>query len=163
MDAATAPKFSISNTVIGVFSITTVPVVIGMVVNRYAPNFTKKFERIARTIASVLFVIIIIGAIAAEITNVVGYFRQAGPVTLSLNWIMMALALSITRMGRCGDPQKTAIVLECGLQNGTLAIFVAGTLIGSNTMMVPGAIYSLLMFPTAIAYVFIVTKRRSAQ
>jgi BASS family bile acid:Na+ symporter len=163
MDAATAPKFSISNTVIGVFSITTVPVVIGMVVNRYAPNFTKKFERIARTIASVLFVIIIIGAIAAEISNVVGYFRQAGPVTLSLNWIMMALALSITRMGRCGDPQKTAIVLECGLQNGTLAIFVAGTLIGSNTMMVPGAIYSLLMFPTAIAYVFIVTKRRSAQ
>jgi BASS family bile acid:Na+ symporter len=76
---------------------------------------------------------------------------------------MMALALSITRVARLGDRQKTAITLECGLQNGTLAIFVAITLIGSKTMMVPGAIYSLLMFPTAIAYVFIAKKRYSAQ
>ena len=163
MDAATAPAFSIRNTVIGIFSITTVPVVIGMVVNRYAPNFTRKFERTARTIASILFVIIIIGAIAAERTNIIDYFKQAGPVTLSLNWTMMGLALTLARIGRCRDQQKTAIVLECGLQNGTLAIFVAGTLIGSKTMMVPGAIYSLLMFPTALAYVFIAIKRRSTQ
>jgi BASS family bile acid:Na+ symporter len=66
-------------------------------------------------------------------------------------------------VARLGDRQKTAITLECGLQNGTLAIFVAATLIGSKTMMVPGAIYSLLMFPTAIAYVFIAKKRYSAQ
>ena len=163
MDAATAPTISIGNTIIGVFSITTVPVIIGMVVNRYAPAFARKFERIARIIASVLFVVIIIGAIASERANVVDYFKQAGPVTLILNLIMMALAISITKIGRLGDRQKTAITLECGLQNGTLAIFVAVTLIGSKTMMVPGAIYSLLMFPTAIAYVFVVTRRRSAQ
>jgi BASS family bile acid:Na+ symporter len=160
MDAATAPAISISNTVIGIFAITTVPVVIGMVVNRYAPVFSRKFDRIARIIASVLFVVIIIGAIAAERANVVEYFKQAGPVTLSLNWIMMALALTIASLGRCGDQQKTAIVLECGLQNGTLAIFVAVTLIGSKTMMVPGAIYSLMMFPTAITYVFIIMRKR---
>ena len=163
MDDATAPTISISNTVVGVFSITTVPVIIGIVVNRYAPAFARKFERIARIIASVLFVVIIIGAIAAERANVVDYFKQAGPVTLSLNLIMMALAISITKIGRLGDRQKTAITLECGLQNGTLAIFVAATLIDSKTMMVPGAIYSLLMFPTAIAYVFVITRRRSAQ
>jgi BASS family bile acid:Na+ symporter len=163
MDAATAPALSINNTIISVFTITTVPVIIGMVVNRYAPAFARKFERIARIMASILFVVIIIGAIVTERANIVDYFKQAGPVTLSLNWIMMALALSITRVSRLGDRQKTAITLECGLQNGTLAIFVAATLIGSKTMMVPGAIYSLLMFPTAIAYVFIAKKRYSAQ
>jgi len=163
MDAATAPALSINNTIISVFTITTIPVIIGMVVNRYAPAFAREFERIARIMASILFVVIIIGAIVTERANIVDYFKQAGPVTLSLNWIMMALALSITRVARLGDRQKTAITLECGLQNGTLAIFVAATLIGSKTMMVPGAIYSLLMFPTAIAYVFIAKKRYSAQ
>ena len=163
MDAATAPTLSIKNTVIGVFAITTVPVIIGMVVNRYAPAFARRFDRIARIISSVLFVVIIIGAIAAERANVADYIKQAGPVTLSLNLIMMALALFIAKVGRLGDRQKTAITLECGLQNGTLAIFVAATLIGSKTMMVPGAIYSLLMFPTAIVYVFIVMRRRSVK
>jgi len=163
MDAATAPELSIGKTVLGVFAITTVPVIIGMVVKRYAPVFAQKFERIARIIASVLFVVIIAGAILAEKANVVDYFRQAGPVTLSLNLIMMALALTIARMSRLGVPQQTAITLECGLQNGTLAIFVALTLIGSTTMMIPGAIYSLLMFPTALAYLFIVIRRRASE
>ena len=162
MDAETAPALSISNTVIGIFAITSVPVIIGMMANHYAPAFARKFEKNARIIASALFIVIIISALAAERANIIDYFKQAGPVTLSLNWIMMALALFIARLGRCGDQQKVAIALECGLQNGTLAIFVAATLIGSKTMMVPGAIYSLLMFPTAIAYLFIVIKRRSA-
>lgn len=160
MDAATAPELSIGKTVVGIFAITTVPVMIGMTVNRYAPAFARKFERTTRIIASVLFVVIIAGAIFSERTNVVDYFKQAGPVTLSLNLIMMALAMSIARMGRLGIRQQTAITLECGLQNGTLAIFVAVTLIGSKAMMVPGAIYSLLMFPTALLYLFVIMKRR---
>jgi BASS family bile acid:Na+ symporter len=146
-----------------VFAITTVPVVIGMLANHYAPAFARKFERISRIIATVLFLVIIIGAIATERANIVDYFKQAGFVTLSLNLIMMALAMSIAKVVQLGDQQKTAIVFECGLQNGTLAIFVAVTLIGSKAMMVPGAIYSLLMFLTAIAYIFIAIKRRIAK
>lgn len=162
MDAATAPEISIGKTVLGVFAITTVPVMIGMVVNRRAPDFARKFERVARIIASVLFVVIIAGAIYAERANVIDYFKQAGPVTLTLNLIMMAVALTIAKMGRLGERQQTAITLECGLQNGTLAIFVAVTLIGSTAMMIPGAIYSLLMFPTAIAYLLFVLRKRAA-
>lgn len=159
MDAATAPQLSIGNTVIGIFAITTVPVIIGMVVNYYSSAFARKFERIARLIASILFVVIIFGAIFAERDNVIDYFQQAGPVMLALNLVMMTLALSIARLGRLGIRQQTAITFECGLQNGTLAIFVAVTLIGSQTMMVPGAIYSLLMFPTALFYLLIVMRR----
>lgn len=162
MDAASAPEISIGKTVLGVFAITTVPVVIGMTVKRLAPVFAAKFEKTARIIASVLFVIIIVGAIAAERNNVVEYFIQAGPVTLTLNLVMMALAMFIAKMMGLGTPQKTAITLECGLQNGTLAIFVAVTLIGSETMMVPGAIYSLLMFPTAIAFLFLIVRGKPA-
>jgi BASS family bile acid:Na+ symporter len=160
MDAATAPDLSIGATVGGVFAITAVPVIIGMTVNHFAPAFARKFERIARIVASLLFVVIIAGAIFAERDNIVGYFLQAGPVTLALNLTMMALALAIARVAGLGARQRTAITLECGLQNGTLAVFVAATLIGSREMMVPGAIYSLLMFPTALAYLFLVMRRR---
>ena len=163
MDAATAPKVSIGNTVIGIFAITSLPVIIGMVVNYYASAFVRKFEGIARFIASVLFVAIIAGAIFSERDNVIDYFRQAGPAMLTLNLIMMGLALTIARLGQLGIRQQTAITFECGLQNGTLAIFVAVTLIGSKAMMVPGAIYSLLMFPTALAYLLIVIRRRGTE
>jgi BASS family bile acid:Na+ symporter len=160
MDAATAPELSIGRIIFGVFAITTVPVIIGMVTNRYAPNFAEGFERIARIVATVLFIVIVAGAIYAERQNLVEYFIQAGPVTLSLNLVMMGLALALSKVGQLGESQQTAITLECGLQNGTLAIFVALTLIGSREMMVPGAIYSLLMFPTAVAYVLYVVQRR---
>lgn len=163
MDAASAPELSIGRTVLGIFAITTVPVVLGMVVNRYRPAFARKFERPARVIAAVLFVVIIAGAIVAERDNVLNYFMQAGPVTITLNLVMMTLALSIAKACRLGATQRTAITLECGLQNGTLAIFVAVTLIGSQAMSIPGAIYSLLMFPTAIIYVAFVIARRAKQ
>lgn len=161
MDAASAPELSIGSTVVGVFAITTVPVMIGMAVNHYFPGFARRFERIARIVASVLFVVIIVGAIVAERDNVVAFFLQAGPVTLTLNLTMMALALAMATLGRLGARQRTAITLECGLQNGTLAVFVAATLIGSPEMAIPGAIYSLIMFPTALAYLLLVVRRRS--
>ncbi len=159
MEAATAPTISIGNTVIGIFAITSVPVIIGMIVNYYFSTFVRNFEGIARFIASILFTAIIAGAIFAERDNVIDYFQKVGPVTLTLNLIMMGLALFIARLGRLGSPQKIAITFECGLQNGTLAIFVSVTLIGSQTMMIPGAIYSLLMFPTALAYLLIVMRK----
>ena len=160
MEAATAPMLSIENAVIGIFAITAVPVIIGMGINYYYSAFAGKFEGIARFIASILFVAIIAAAIFTERDNVIDYFNQAGPIMLTLNLVMMALAISIAKLGRLGIPQQTAITFECGLQNGTLAIFVAVTLIGSQTMMVPGAIYSLLMFPTALAYLLIVIRMR---
>jgi len=161
MDAATAPEMSIINTVIGIFAITTVPTIIGMAVKGFAPDFAERFERMARLIATVLFVIILIGAVVSERENIVDYFKQAGPLTLVLNIVMMVLAAALARLGGLKPPQRIAITLECGLQNGTLAIFVAVTLIGNTTMMVPGGIYSLLMFVTAIFYVFIVKKKRA--
>ncbi|MCH7780948.1 MAG: bile acid:sodium symporter family protein, partial [Acidobacteria bacterium] len=100
---------------------------IGMTVNRFAPRFAAKFERNARIISSILFVLVIAGAVYSERENIVDYFRQAGPATLMLNLIMMALAYSLAKAARLGSRQQIAITLECGLQNGTLAIFVAAT------------------------------------
>ncbi|WP_321575871.1 bile acid:sodium symporter family protein [Sneathiella sp. P13V-1] len=161
MDASTAPELPVGKTIIGVFLITTVPVVIGMLVKKFTDRFAKSFEPIARNIATVLFVVIIIGAVASERENIIDYFIQAGPVTLALNIVMMVFAAFLARIAGMGIKQRVAITFECGLQNGTLAIFVAATLIGNKTMMVPGGIYGLLMFATAIVYLFIAKKQQT--
>lgn len=160
MDAAEAPELSIGRTVGGVFAITTVPVAIGMAIKHFAPAFSARCERGARIVASILFAVIIAGAIYSERDNVVDYFAQAGSITLVLNVAMMILAIGVARLAGLGGRQRTAITMECGLQNGTLAIFVALTLIGNREMMIPGAIYSLIMFPTAILYMAAAMRRR---
>ena len=152
MDAKTAPDMPVGRTVLNVFLITTVPVAIGMAFRHLRPAIAVAFERRARIVATVLFVLIVIGAILSERENLVSYFIQAGPATLVLNLVMMALAFGLAMALGLGVPQRTAITLECGLQNGTLAIFVAVTLLGNTAMSVPGGIYSLLMFATAGAF-----------
>ena len=159
MDVGATPALSIGNFVLSVFLITAVPVIIGMALNHLAHSFARRFERSLRIIASILFVTIIIGAIFAERANVVDYFRQAGPVTLALNLIMMGLAMGLAKVARLMRRQQTAITFECGLQNGTLAIFVAASLIGSKAMTIPAAIYSLLMFATATVYLIFSIRR----
>jgi len=154
MDAATAPKLDIVQTVIGVFVITTVPVIVGMLVKRFAPRFADRFERRARRISTVLFILIVLGAIYTERANITDYFIQAGPVTLVLNVLMMVIAAGLGLLFAMGRRQRTAITLECGLQNSTLAIFVGATLIGNTGMIVPGGIYGLVMFVTAGLYMW---------
>lgn len=149
-----APEISAGRMILGVFLITTVPVAVGMLVRHLRPDPALTLEPKLRAAAAILFVVIIIGAVLSERENIVSYFIQAGPVTLALNVIMMLVAYGLAKVTGLGARQRTAITLECGLQNGTLAIFVAGTLIGNTAMMVPGGIYGLLMFATAGVFMF---------
>ncbi len=151
---------SIIGTAISVFVIVTVPVLIGMAVRRLAPRFAVGFEPYARRISIVLFVLVLIGAILQERENVIAYFAEAGLVTLALNVVMMALAFVLAALVGSGPRQRIAISIECGLQNGTLAIAVATLLFGGGAYVIPAATYSLIMFATALIFVALV--RRSA-
>ena len=99
------------------------------------------------------------GAIFAERSNIVEYFAQAGLVTLVLNVVMMALAYLIARIFASGLRQRIAISIECGLQNGTLAIAVAALLFGGGLAVVPAATYSLIMFATALIFIALLRRK----
>ena len=140
------------------FLIVTVPVTIGMLLRRFVSGVALKFEPIAKKISIVLFVLVLLGAIAAERENVVSYFAQAGLITLVLNVVMMVVAYSVAQLLVSGKEQKKCITIECGLQNGTLAIFVATSIFGGGIYVIPAATYSLIMFATSLIFVFIVRK-----
>ena len=143
---------------LNMFLIVTVPVILGMLFRRFVSNFATKFEVIAKKISTVLFVIVLLGAILAEKENVVSYFAQAGLITLVLNVIMMIVAFYLAQSLGTGISQKKCIAIECGLQNGTLAIFVATSLFGGGVYVIPAATYSLIMFVTSLIFVFFVRK-----
>ena len=149
----TGRDISVAGTAIGVFLIVAVPVLIGLVVRRLAESFALRFEPAARKVSAVLFVLVLAGAIYDQRANIVPYFAQAGLVTLVLNLLMMTIAWLLARMFATGPTQRVAIAIECGLQNGTLAIAVAVLLFGGGLATVPAATYSLIMFATALIYI----------
>ena len=141
------------------FLLVTVPVILGMLLRRFASGAALKFEPIAKKISIFLFVLVLLGAIAAERENVIYYFAQAGLITLVLNVVMMVVAYFVAKAFASGTSQKKCITIECGLQNGTLAIFVATSIFGSGGMyVIPAATYSLIMFGTSLIFIYLVRK-----
>ena len=140
------------------FLIVTVPVILGMLFRRFTSGIALKFEPIAKKISIVLFVLVLLGAIAAERENVISYFAQAGLITLVLNVVMMVVAYYVAKFLSSGTKQRKCITIECGLQNGTLAIFVATSIFGGGAYVIPAATYSLIMFATSLIFVYLVRK-----
>jgi len=149
-------NISLTSMAISMFLIVTVPVIIGLIFRRFASNVAIKFESIAKKISIVLFIIVLLGAILAEKDNIVSFFADAGLITLVLNIVMMIVAFYVAKLLGTGNAQKKCIAIECGLQNGTLAIFVGTTLFGGGAFVIPAATYSLIMFVTSLIFVFFV-------
>ena len=153
-----AKNISLTNMALKMFVIVTVPVILGMSLRKLTPNLAINFESTAKKISAILFIIVLLGAILAERENVVSYFAQAGLITLILNVVMMVVAFYLAQFFGTGVAQKKSISIECGLQNGTLAIFVATSLFGGGLYLIPAATYSLIMFATSLIFVFFVRK-----
>ena len=149
---------SLISMAIQMFLIVAIPTLIGMILRKFLTNFAIKFASIANKISIFLFVFVLIGAIVSEKDNIIEYFAEAGLVTLFLNVLMMILAFYIASFFGSAPPQKKAISIECGLQNGTLAIFIGTTLFNGGAYIIPAATYSIIMFITSLIFIFFVRK-----
>ena len=145
---------SILNIAFRMFLIVTVPVIIGMI----SRSFISSFEKIAKNISIVLFVLVLLGAILAERENIIFYFAEAGAVTFILNLVMMIIAFYLSKFLISNKPQQRAITIECGLQNGTLAIVVANIFFGGGIYLIPAATYSLIMYFTSLIFIYILRR-----
>ena len=158
MGTSIMEEISLLNIASKMFLIVTVPVLLGMLFRKLLTTSAISFEPIAKKISIVLFVLVLIGAILSERDNIVSYFAQAGLVTLILNLIMMFFAFYLAKFLGSGEKQKRAITIECGLQNGTLAIVVATSIFGGGVYLIPAATYSLIMFATSLIFIYLVKK-----
>ena len=140
------------------FFVVTIPVIIGMIVRHFAENFIIKNVLIIQRLSIALFVLIFIAIYVEEWSNIVSFIARAGLIALILNVVMMVVGFYIAKFFVTGAAQQKTISLECGLQNGTLAVFVGTQLFDKMVYLVPTAAYALVMMLTSLIFVFVVKK-----
>jgi len=140
--------------------VVTVPVILGMIIRKFLDNFISSKVSIINKINAVLFLIVFAAIWIEERENIITYLSQAGLIVLILNVVMMFIAYYLAKTFASGIEQRKCIALECGLQNGTLAVFVSTQIFNDIIYMIPTAAYALIMYITAFIFLFIV--RRSS-
>ena len=140
------------------FLVVTLPVLLGMLIRKFATYFIDSKRQLIQTISIILSAFVFAAIWIEEWENIISYIVQAGTITLTLNVVMMMIAYYLAKFLASGVAQRKCISLECGLQNGTLAVFVASQLFNDIIFLIPTAAYALIMFITSLIFVFFVRK-----
>jgi len=140
------------------FLVVTCPVIIGMLIKKFASKFISSKTLVIQRTSIFLFVLVFAAIWIEEWDNIASFIVRAGSITLTLNVVMMLVGFYVAKLFATGIAQGRCISLECGLQNGTLAVFVSTNLFDEMVYMVPTAAYALIMFVTSLAFVFLVKK-----
>ena len=153
-------NISITGIALKMALVVTVPVIIGMVIRGLAENFISSKINIINKLTGWLFVVVFAAIWIEEKDNILTYLAEAGLAVLILNVVMMTLAYFIAKKFVSGIAQQKCIALECGLQNGTLAVFVATLIFNEIDYMIPTAAYALIMYITGFIFIYILRKSK---
>ena len=129
-----------------------------MAIRRFADSFISSRSSLINKITGILFLIVFVAIWIEERENIFNYLAQAGLVVLNLNIVMMAIAYFLAKSFASGTRQVKCISLECGLQNGTLAVFVATEISNEIIYMIPTAAYALIMYITGFIFIWMLRK-----
>jgi BASS family bile acid:Na+ symporter len=153
-------NISMTGIALKMFLVVTVPVVLGMIIRKFAENFVNSKIQIFEKLNIVLFIIFFIAAFYEERESFIDFLMQAGFIALILNITMMIVAYYLGKTFASGIKQQKCIALECGLQNGTLAIFVSTQIFGTDIVYItPTAAYALIMYITGFIFVFLLKNK----
>ena len=153
-------NISMTGIALKMFLVVTVPVILGMIIRKFAENFVNSKIQIFEKLNIILFIIFFIAAFYEERESFIDFLMQAGFITFILNITMMIVAYYLGKTFASGIKQQKCIALECGLQNGTLAIFVSTQIFGTDIVYItPTAAYALIMYITGFIFVFLLKNK----
>ena len=155
-----AKEISMVGISLKMFFVVTVPVIVGMIIRHLTGDLVIRNLKVIQRISIALFLVVFVAIYIEEWNNIVSFLVRAGTIALILNVVMMIIGFYVAKFLASGVAQQRAISLECGLQNGTLAVFVGTQLFDSVTYMVPTAAYALIMMITSLIFVFILRKSK---
>ena len=140
--------------------VVTIPVILGMIIRKFADSFVSSKVEIFNKLNIVFFIIFFIAAFYEERENIISFIMQAGFIALILNITMMIIAYYIAKTFASGIKQRKCIALECGLQNGTLALFVSTQIFGTDIVYaIPTGAYALIMYITGFVFVYLLRNK----
>lgn len=146
---------------IEVFLIVLVPVLIGMSIRKAKPALSAKADKPVRIFSILVLAIITVVAILKEKDRLAESMGQIGIAMLVFNIGSMSLGYGVSRLFKLKLREATAITMEVGIHNSTLALYIAMTVLQSFELAIPAAIYSIFMFLTAGAFsAYLVNKNK---
>ncbi|MDA9604005.1 bile acid:sodium symporter family protein [Candidatus Pelagibacter sp.] len=158
-----AKEISMVGISLKMFFVVTVPVIVGMIIRHLTGDLVIRNLKVIQRISIALFLVVFVAIYIEEWNNIVSFLARAGTIALILNVVMMIIGFYVAKFLASGSAQQRAISLECGLQNGTLAVFVGTQLFDNIVYMVPTAAYALIMMATSLIFVFILRKSNFSQ
>ena len=135
--------------------VVTLPVFIGMIIRKFNENFISNNIKFIERTTGFLFLIVFAAIWIEERNNILSYLSQAGVIVLTLNIAMMIFAYYLAKVFSSNIEQRRCIAIECGLQNGTLAVFVATQIFNDIIYVIPTAAYALIMYITAFIFMYL--------
>ncbi len=135
--------------------VVTLPVFIGMIIRKFNENFISNNIKFIERTTGFLFLIVFAAIWIEERNNILSYLSQAGVIVLTLNIVMMIFAYYLAKVFSSNIEQRRCIAIECGLQNGTLAVFVATQIFNDIIYVIPTAAYALIMYITAFIFMYL--------
>ncbi|PTU32271.1 bile acid:sodium symporter family protein [Stenotrophobium rhamnosiphilum] len=154
-----ALKLDMGPIVVKVLLITLLPLSIGMAIRAFAPAFALRIEPVAKKIATVFFIGVVFVVLGSEYEEIGQHIGVIGPAVLTLNILAMTISYQIARIAKLDSKQSTAIAIELGVHNTTLAMAV-GAMVAPE-LIVPAAVYGVFMFFTAGVFAKIMHRKNS--
>jgi BASS family bile acid:Na+ symporter len=161
LGAEEAIELPFLKTVLQLVIVTILPISLGMAFRAWKPGWAQRGTRPVNTL-SILFLALIILAAVLQEDNLGEQFRQAGPAAVALNFLTMGLGFGTALLFGLPLRQRITLSIECGIQNGTLALAIALGILENATIAIPAVVYSLLMFFSGGAMILIFGRRRAA-
>ena len=151
-------EIAMSSIATKMFFVVTVPVLLGMIIRKLKQDLVMAYESLFQKISIILFLIVFTAIWVEEWGEIMSFIKTAGLISIILNMTMIIIGFYVAKFLVSGIAQRKSISLECGLQNGTLAVYVATQLFDQKVYLVPSAAYVLIMFVTSIFFVLLVRK-----
>ena len=151
-------EIAMSSIATKMFFVVTVPVLLGMIIRKLKQDLVMAYESLFQKISIILFLIVFAAIWVEEWGEIMSYIKTAGLISIILNITMIIIGFYVAKFLVSGIAQRKSIALECGLQNGTLAVYVATQLFDQKVYLLPTAAYALIMFVTSIFFVLLVRK-----
>ena len=151
-------EIAMDSIAIKMFFVVTAPVLLGMIIRKLKQDLVMAYESLFQKISIILFLIVFAAIWVEEWGEIMSYIKTAGLISIILNMTMIIIGFYVAKFLVSGIAQRKSISLECGLQNGTLAVYVATQLFDQKVYLFPTAAYALIMFVTSIFFVLLVRK-----
>ena len=156
--AESVPHINIFSLGMTMFFITAFPVCLGLYINTNHKGITNKFYPFANKVSTILFIVIVIGALASEWNTFINNLSSMGPAIMILILIMLFIGYNSAKLFSINDKQAITIAIESSIQNATVGITIGNLILPSSSglsiLSLPSGVYGILMYLICLPFVF---------